>query len=295
MKNQTTKNEEPVAQMSKAELPSVFALLKQTLKLLLRHWKTFGMLVLMYGVLCVLLVQGSAAFTNSSASKGGFDMYAGDSSQVTAGLGLFTYLIGAAGGGTSSPTSGLYQIIFLVLFSLAVIWTLRQAYNGHAASARGGLYYGMTPLIPFLLVLSMICFQLLPLAFGALLYNILGSFGLIVGGVERVAWVVIFVVFGGVSLYFISSSLFALYIVTLPDMTPMRALRSARELVRNRRWTVLRKLLFLPLILFIIGCVLVMPFIIVAAPLVTAVFFMYTLLCIPLFHGYMYHLYRALV
>ena len=58
--------------------------------------------------------------------------------------------------------------------------------------------------------------------------------------------------------------MFALYIVTLPDMTPMKALRSARELVRYRRWTVLRKVLFLPLMLLVVAAIIMVPIIILA-------------------------------
>ncbi len=53
----------------------------------------------------------------------------------------------------------------------------------------------------------------------------------------------IFFLLAMLTLIYVKSSLFALYIVTLPDMTPMKALRSARELARYRRWTVLRKIL----------------------------------------------------
>jgi hypothetical protein len=93
----------------------------------------------------------------------------------------------------------------------------------------------------------------------------------------------------------ISSSLFALYIVTLPDMTPMKALRSARELVRHRRWTVLRKILCLPLILLVAGAVIMLPIIIVLTPLAQWVFFLLTMLALVAAHAYMYTLYRELL
>jgi len=276
------------------KLPSVFVLSKQTVALLARNWKTFGTFILLYGILSVVFVQGGTAFTNMSASKELFDASAEGVGQFASGIGLFTYLLSAAGG-ASGPTSVVYQFILLIIFSLASIWVIRHLYGKQAVSARDGLYYGMTPLIPFVLVLGLLCVQLLPLAVGALLYNIVGSYGLIASGVEQLLWIVIFVALASVSFYFISSSLFALYIVTLPDMTPMQALRAARQLVRRRRWTVVRKLLFLPFALLAVGCVLVVPFILFVTPVAAAVFFVFTLLCLPLFHGYMYHLYRALV
>ena len=64
------------------------------------------------------------------------------------------------------------------------------------------------------------------------------------------------------SLYMICSSLFALYIVTLPNVTPMKALRSARQLVLHRRFLVLRKILFMPLALLVLGAIIMIPLII---------------------------------
>jgi hypothetical protein len=97
------------------------------------------------------------------------------------------------------------------------------------------------------------------------------------------------------SLYMVTSSVFALYIVTLPNMTPMRALRSARGLVLGRRWTVLRKLLFLPIALFLLGALIMLPLIWFWAPAATWVFFALSMACLAALHSYMYALYRSLL
>jgi uncharacterized membrane protein YoaK (UPF0700 family) len=93
----------------------------------------------------------------------------------------------------------------------------------------------------------------------------------------------------------ISSSLFALYIVTLPDMTPFKALRSARELVRHRRWTVLRKILFLPIILLVVAAIIMLPIIIWLTSLAQWVFFLLTMFALVAANAYMYTLYRELL
>src|SRR5205823_2479549 len=108
-------------------------------------------------------------------------------------------------------------------------------------------------------------------------------------------WAVLFIILSFVSLYMLSASVFALYIVTLPDMTPLKALRSARELVHHRRWTVLRKILWLPLLLLIIAAVVMVPIIIVLTPLAQWIFFLLTMLALLAVHGYMYTLYRELL
>jgi hypothetical protein len=93
----------------------------------------------------------------------------------------------------------------------------------------------------------------------------------------------------------VSSSIFALYIVTLPDVTPMQALRSARELVRYRRWSIARKVLFLPVSLLVIAAVIMVPVILLVTPASEWVFFILSMLSIAVIHSYMYSLYRELL
>jgi hypothetical protein len=137
--------------------------------------------------------------------------------------------------------------------------------------------------------------QLIPLLVGSTLYAVVTTNGIAVTVIEKLIWLFVFGVLALWTLYMLSSSLFALYIVTLPDMTPLKALRSARELVRHRRWTVLRKILWLPLALLLIAAVLMVPIIIWLTPLAQWLFFVLTMFVLVAVHGYMYTLYRELL
>jgi hypothetical protein len=153
----------------------------------------------------------------------------------------------------------------------------------------------MTPLVPFLLVLVVIGLQLLPLVIGASLYAGVINNGLALYTVEKLAWALLAGLLGLLTLYMISSSIFALYIVTLQDMSPMQALRSARGLVRYRRWTVLRKLLYLPLVLLVAAAIIMLPIILLITPLAPWVFFILTMFSLIAAHAYVYTLYRELL
>jgi hypothetical protein len=102
-------------------------------------------------------------------------------------------------------------------------------------------------------------------------------------------------VFAVATVYMLCSTLFALYIVTLPNTTPMAALRSSRQLVLHRRWTIVRKLLFLPVALIALTAVIVTPLIIFAAPIAPWVFFGLSTLLLPVVHAYLYSLYRSML
>ena len=93
----------------------------------------------------------------------------------------------------------------------------------------------------------------------------------------------------------IMASLFALYIVTLPDMTPWKSLQSAKEIVHGRRGRVFLKLLFLPLALIVCAGVIMIPLSLLLTPIAPYVFFVLTIVAIGLVHSYMYAVYRELI
>lgn len=280
----------------KAEKPIVlggFKIFKQAFGLLVSNWKSFLGIILIYGILNVILVQSFASFSVTEAKAALEDVFAGQWNQITGSFSLFAYLIGNSAA-TNTQTAGAYQFILLLITSLASIWTLRQVYQGVQTHVRDAYYKGMYPVIPFLLVLATIIIQLLPIAIGSYLYSYAAN-GAFLNSTELILWVAALLMLTILSLYFISSSIFALYIVCLPNMTPMTALRSARNLVRHRRWTVMRRILLLPVALFIVGAVIVVPVILYLTPAAIWVFFVLTMFAIPLAHAYMYRLYRELL
>jgi hypothetical protein len=277
------------------KLPSAFRLMVQAVGILCRNWKVLLGITLLYGVLNVLLVQGFNAAANLSETKSAIDtLFQGSVSELATSTALFLHLLGGSGN-TVSPTAGVYQFALGLVMSLGLIWALRQVYAGHIIRIRDAFYRGMAPLVPFVLVLLVIVLQLIPVIIGMALYSLVVANGLAVTGVEYVLWAVLFFVLALVSLYMLASSLFALYVVTLPDMTPLAALRSARQLVAYRRWAVMRKVLFLPLTLLVVSATLIIPLILFATPVAAWAFFVATMLALPVAHSYMYALYRSML
>ncbi len=276
-------------------IPSVWKLSMATYRRLRASPRLFIYIVLIYGLLTVLFVRGLGSSLNIAALKSNFqELFQGSWGQLSTGFTLFGLLLGSIGGGTG-PTASLYQSILIVIFSLVFIWSLRQVQAGHQIGLRDVFYKSMYPLIQFLLVLVVIALQLVPLLIGSALYTLVINNGIAVSGVERFVWALLFFMMALLSLYMLCSSLFALYIVTLPNMTPMKSLRSARELVRYRRWTILRKIIYLPVALLILGALVVIPVILIWAPAAQWVFFVGTMASLAIVHSYLYNLYRELL
>lgn len=277
------------------KLPNVIKLTKMTVRTLWQHKLLLLGITLIYGLLNLILVQGFAGSTDVSELKAALDeIFIGNWAEIASSLSIFAVLVSSAGSSGQGASSG-YQIFLALLGSLAIIWALRQVLAGSRPQIREAYYRGIYPLVPFILVLVVIGLQLIPLLVGSTLYSLVINNGVAIYFIEKLVWALLYGLLALLSLYMISSSLFALYIVTLPDMTPLQALRSARELVRHRRLTVLRKLLFLPLLLLVVGAVIMLPIIVWLTPLAQWIFFLLTMLSLLAIHGYMYTLYRELL
>jgi hypothetical protein len=257
--------------------------------------KLFLGIVVIYGLLTLVLVQGLGNTSDIQSLKDSFSGAAsGQLGHLVSGLAIFSFLV-ASSGNSANTSSSPYQTILVLFISLVVIWALRQTMAGAVVRVRDAFYRGTYPLMVFLLVLLVVCLQLLPLYIGAQLYSFVVTGGIAVLLIEKVLWGMLFFLLALLSLYMLASSLFALYISTLPDMTPMKALRSARELVRYRRWTVLRKLLYLAFILLLVAFIIMLPFILLLTAVAAWVFFILSMVGIVLVHAYMYTLYRDLL
>ncbi len=275
-------------------LPSVWQLTRKTVQLLWRHRLLFLELVIVYGILDILLVRGFSSVNVNSLKHQAIQNNGGKAGQLGVGLSVFVNLLTSSGSNSSANTDA-YQIFLGLIFSLATIWALRQIIAGEKIHLRDLFYKGMYPLIPFILVLLVVLLQTLPFLIGGGLYNLVVTNGIAIHFFEKLLWGLLFAVLTFISVYMLCSSLFALYIVTLPDMRPMKALRSARQLVRYRRPAVFRKLLYLPVALLIIGVVIMVPIIVFLAPIAPWVLFILVICALITVHTYMYTLYRELL
>lgn len=289
----TWRNHPPVPQYR--PLPKARKLFRASLGLLWQHKKLFGGIIVIYGLLNILLVRGLSGSSNLSDLKGTLDsVFHGVGGKLASSATSFVYLLGTSGSGNTA-TSGVYQSVLLIICSLAFIWALRQVLAKHQVRIRDSFYQGMYPLVPFLLLFLVIGLQLLPLVIGGGLYSTVIGNGIAVHAYEKAFWLVLFIGLGLWSLRMITGSLFALYIVTLPDMTPLSALRSAKQLVYGRRLLIWRKLIYLPVILLILAAIIEFPLILFVTPLAAWVFFGLSMVALAVVHSYLYNLYRELL
>jgi hypothetical protein len=264
-------------------LPGSFKLTGQSVLFIKKLWKPLGGIVLVYALLN--LIFGSGFIRNANTELN--DNHGKFSSAISSYGAILT-------GGSSSDQTATMQSVLIIIESLVIIWALRHLFSGEKITVKQAYYHAMAPLVPFLLVLFVIILQLLPLTIGSAILAVVLSTVYGSGAVGIIASF-IFVALAAWSLYMVTSSVFALYIVTLPNMLPMQALRSARNLVQFKRWQLMRKLLFLPLLIVVVIGIIIVPLIIFAQFFVVPAFFVLAMISVLFVHTYLYSLYKGLL
>lgn len=266
---------------SQKPLPGSFKLTWQSLVFIRKFWKPLGGIVLVYTILNLIFASGLLSGAGSVINGGG---------KLADALNAYGALI-ASGGSGNAP---VMQTVLLIIESLVIIWALRHLFSGENIGVKQAYYHSTFPLIPFVIVLFIILLQLLPLTIGSTILTLILSTVSGSGAVDMIAGL-LFVLLSAWSIYMVSSSVFALYIVTLPDMHPRAALRSAKNLVRFRRLPLVRKILFLPLFIIVLMGMVIVPLILFANFLVSPAFFALSMLAILFAHTYLYSLYKGLL
>ncbi len=277
----------------RSPLKGSFALTKSSVLTIKAHWKVLFGIVAVYLLLNIIFASGISSLSNAvDTIKYNLESTGGSFGTALNG---FSTLI-ASSGTSSSSTGSVLQTVLIVLESLIIIWALRHLMAGKQIRVKEAYYSATAPLIPFILVLVVLFIQFLPLLLGTSIVSAILSAVFVGGGGAAVTiFVFFFALFAGWTFYMISSSLFAIYIVTLPDMQPRQALRSAKNLVKYRRWQIMRKLFFLPIVIFVAMAAVVVPLIIFATFLVAPVFFALSMFALLFAHTYLYSLYRNLL
>lgn len=276
------------------KVPSWFEITKKALWLMLANTKPLTWFVIIYGLLSIIFVSGLVSSININDIKEQIKAQSGKGINLSGNITILGVLLSSSFQ-ASGEVSALYQVIFVVTSALALVWLYRQQQAGSRVTLKDAYYRGMYPLVPFMLVCVVIALQALPAALGNKVYGSVIGGGLAVTFVEQLFWFLFFLMLILLSLYLISTSLIALFVVTLPEMTPLSAIREARSMVAHRRASVLLKVVALVAAMLVIYVLVVFPAILISTTLAQVLFFLLTILAVPFAVAYLFVLYRELL
>jgi len=245
------------------KLPGYWSFTGQVHKLLWQNKKLFGLLVFTYAALTAILVGLASQEIYEELSD---SLFSAGENAITGDLGMvgnaFVLLgSGAVGALNQAPTESqqIFAAILGLMAWLTTVWLLRALMAGGKPKLRDGLYNAAAPFLSTLLVSFVVVLQLLPVALAAIGFSAASATGLFDGGVEAMVFWVGAGMLGMLSLYWITSSLIALVVITLPGMYPLQALRTAGDLVVGRRIRILLRIAWMLLLVAVAWVVVVVP------------------------------------
>lgn len=297
------------------QLPGYIAFTNTVYQLLWKHKGLFIKLVLVYAAITAVAAGGIAsqdlyAELRDTIDVTGADMLEGVGGEISkASLLLAAGVTGGLSGASAElqPQQQAFGAIVLLLTWLTTVWLLRAVMAERTPKLRDGAYNAGAPILATFLVSLVLIIQLLPLALAIFGYNAAAASGLLNGGVEAMLFWAVAALLTALSLYWLTSTLIALVVVTLPGMYPMQALRTAGDLVIGRRVRILLRMLWMAMVITVLWALIAIPVIlfdgwiksvlpaIAWLPLVPVTLLIMSSLTVVWSAAYVYVLYRKVV
>lgn len=286
-------------------MPGFFRFTHDVLKQLWRDRRIFFPLLLTYvfaSVMLIGVVQGNA-FNQvnevidevSTEDNSIFD-------PVTRGIVVASSsLVGALNSGMSDIQQ-LYMSVLYVFALLVVVWLLRRSMAGHQVTVRDGIYNAGAPIVPVYTLIVIGLIQALPAAVIVLLFMAANSSGALSGGIDTAMFTVAAFLSIVLTLYFMTTTLFALMIVTVQGTYPLRAYRAAKKVILGQRRRVLFRLLWMVFVAVLSWFLVLVPATIIvnavqlnSSPIIPIVVQFMTGFIIVFAAAYSYMLYRRMI
>ncbi len=249
-------------------LPGYWKFTGYVAKTLWQYRNTFLLLGLVYAILTAVLI----GITSQSAYAQLTDALRGSSGDIFGGWQQFGQALilfaGTIGSSFSAQTSSggaetLYGVMIGLMIWLATVWLLRNFLAGQKVKLRDGLYSAGAPLFATYVLALVLLVQLIPLAVAMLGYSAASSTGLLNQGVEAMLFWFAAGLLVILSLYWVTRTLFAMIIITLPGMYPFVAFSRSRDIVLGRRIRLLLRAVWLLFTVLIGWIVILLPIILI--------------------------------
>lgn len=242
--------------------PGYIAFTVQVGKTLMKRRRLFIGLIALYAFMMVVLggITGQDTYDQIAelVQESSTEIFEGSWGKVgQAGLLLVSAFAG--GSGTMEADQQVYLGVIFLLTWLTTVWLLREILAGRKPKLRDGLYNAAAPFVSTLLVVVAGVLQLIPLAIMAVIYSGLSGLGVITEGFGSMLFYVLTGFVALLCLYWLTSTFVAMIVVTLPGIYPMRALRTAGDLVVGRRKRILLRVLWSILVALIAWIIVVLP------------------------------------
>lgn len=296
--------------MRSLRLPGYVAFTREVWRTFAAHRRVFGLMVVVYAFMVILI----GGITNQTTYQELSTLLQESGGQIFTGawgtLGQAGLLaVGAFLGSPDMLTvdQQIYLSFMLLVVWLTTVWLLREILAGRHPKLRDGVYNAGSPIISTALIVLVLLIQILPLGIAAIAYVGLTSRGVLEDGFGMMLFSLFALCISALVLYWITSTLIAMVIITLQGMYPMRALKAASDLVVGRRLRILYRWLWAMMCVVVAWVVIMIPLVILDAwlkdvwpqfemiPVMPIAAALMSAASTVWFSGYIYLLYRRIV
>jgi hypothetical protein len=213
------------------------------------------------------------------------------------------------GGLNQSPTEvqQVFTVLIFMIIWLTTVWLLRNQLSGNKVRLRDGLYNACAPLISTALVVLVLFVQLIPAIVALVAYSAAVATDFLATPLYAVVFWMAAGGLGLLSLFLVTSTIFALVVVTIPGMYPFAAIKISGDLVTSRRLRVILRLVWMALNILVFWVITMIPIIIFDSwfkgvaewasgwPIVSIALLIVSSMSIIFASSYIYLLYRRLI
>ena len=251
----------------KTELPSLTSQASAAFKMFFKFWKIFLPLLLIFVGLYIFLIgamsENTLADVKANVEQTNKDVADGKIGTVgKAGLTLLG-IISTGGLTTMNDAQIVIAVLLFAIIWLVTIYLARHLLAGHQEiKMRDGFYSALSPLVSTLVVGLIIFLEAVPIMLTIIVFQV----SLTTEFLSTPFYALLFFMFAALmitlSLYLLSSSFFAIIVVSAPGLYPLTAVRMAKNLIIGRRLRFLIRVFYLVIIVALLYLLLLMPAII---------------------------------
>ena len=251
----------------KTELPSLTSQASAAFKMFFKFWKIFLPLLLIFVGLYIFLIgamsENTLADVKANVEQTNKDVADGKIGTVgKAGLTLLG-IISTGGLTTMNDAQIVIAVLLFTIIWLVTIYLARHLLAGHQEiKMRDGFYSALSPLVSTLVVGLIIFLEAIPIMITVIIFQV----ALTTEFLSTPFYALLFFMFAALmitlSLYLLSSSFFAIIVVSAPGLYPLTAVRMAKNLIMGRRLRFLIRVFYLVIIVALLYLLLLMPAII---------------------------------
>lgn len=284
--------------------PGTIETLKETLRFGKKHWRVILGVASIYAVLQLVLVRSVSNgldFTSVKEAVASGLQTSFETKDVAGFLNVASILgvvmFNPTAGVETNVASQFYQTALLIIFSMALIWALRKLNIGQKFKVKDAYYKGMYPLVPFILVLIVLAIQTLPVFIANFILQLVQdpNSPIALSLAEQLLWAIFWFLMFVSTAYMVSGSIFALIVVTMENMTPVRAIKGAYDIVRFRRLVLMRRFITF-IFLMLLGMIGVMlPTILFAVRFAGIVYTVWSVFVVTLLIMFIFTLYQRML